>query len=103
MSPPDGVADGDLLTREELRAFLVGSVTIAAISMMLLLSYVGTRMHHASVGDSVRIYATFNRVDGLSVGDDVEVAGVPIGRVAAASQSRVGSPTRGDKACATWR
>lgn len=77
------MADGDLLTREELRAFLVGSVTIAAISMMLLLSYVGTRMHHASVGDSVRIYATFNRVDGLSVGDDVEVAGVPVGRVAA--------------------
>ena len=83
MNPSGGGADGDLLTREELRAFLVGLGTIAAIGVMLLLSYVGTRMHNASAADSMRIYATFNRVDGLNVGDDVEVAGVPIGRVAA--------------------
>ncbi len=83
MSSADGVADGDLLTPGEFRAFLVGFATIVAIGGMLLFSYVGTRMHHASAADSMRIYATFNRVDGLNVGDEVEVAGVPVGRVAA--------------------
>lgn len=83
LSPAGGVADENRLTREELRSFLVGLVTVAAVGSMLLFSYVGTRMRHASAADSTRLYAAFNRVDGLAVGDEVQVAGVPVGRVAA--------------------
>ena len=83
MSPAEGTINGERLTREELRTFAVGMVTIAVFAVVLMLSYVGTRMQHAAAADSRRIYAVFNRVDGLAVGDEVQVAGVPVGRVAA--------------------
>lgn len=84
MSPAaTGPTEAGRLTREELRAFAVGMVAVAAFAVVLMLSYAGTRMEHAAAGDSRRIYAAFNRVDGLAVGDEVQVAGVPVGRVAA--------------------
>lgn len=78
-----GRTEAGRLTREELRTFAVGLVAIAVFAAVLMLSYVGTRMEHAAANDSRYIYAVFNRVDGLTVGDEVQVAGVPVGRVAA--------------------
>ena len=75
--------DGGKVTGEELRSFAVGALAIVVFFGVLALSYFGTRMHGAAATDSNRIYAAFNRVDGLVVGDEVQLAGVPIGRVAA--------------------
>ena len=36
----------------------------------------------ASAGSGYTVYATFNRIDGLAIGDSVQLAGVPIGKVA---------------------
>jgi phospholipid/cholesterol/gamma-HCH transport system substrate-binding protein len=78
-----GTPDGDKITGEELRAFVVGAAAILAFFGILALSYLGTRMQGAGAADTHRIYAAFNRVDGLAVGDEVQLAGVPIGRVVA--------------------
>lgn len=73
--------DDEKVTGEELRAFTVGAAAVVVFFGVLALSYFGTRMHGAAATDSIRIYATFNRVDGLNVGDEVHLAGVPVGRV----------------------
>ena len=80
--PAAGAPDSSKVTGEELRALLVGAVSILVFFGVLALSYFGTRMQGAAA-DSHRIYAAFNRVDGLGVGDEVQLAGVPIGRVVA--------------------
>jgi phospholipid/cholesterol/gamma-HCH transport system substrate-binding protein len=70
------------ITGEELRAFGVGLLAVLIFATILALSYFGTRTRGAAA-DSREIHAAFNRVDGLSVGDEVQLAGVPVGRVAA--------------------
>ncbi|MBK8210692.1 MAG: MCE family protein [Rhodospirillales bacterium] len=74
--------EGGRVTGEELRSFTVGAVAIGVFCLVLMLSYFTTHIHGATA-DSNRVYAAFNRVDGLAVGDEVQLAGVPVGRVAA--------------------
>lgn len=81
-SPAAAGSDSSKITGEELRALVVGAIAVLLFFGVLALSYLGTRMHGAAA-DSHRIYAAFNRVDGLGVGDEVQLAGVPIGRVVA--------------------
>ncbi|HYN39127.1 MAG TPA: MlaD family protein, partial [Rhodospirillales bacterium] len=73
---------GDKITGDELRSFAMGALAFIAFAAVLALSYFGTRMQGATA-DSRLIYAAFNRVDGLAVGDEVQLSGVPIGRVTA--------------------
>lgn len=64
--------------REELRQWLVGGGTVLLFALVLFLSYRG----YASGGAAgYRVDAIFNRIDGLAIGDDVQVGGVPVGDV----------------------
>lgn len=72
---------GRLLTRDEVREMIVGCLAVAAFALVLLLSYFGTESGGGS--DGYRVIAGFNRIDGLNVGDEVQVGGVPVGRVEA--------------------
>lgn len=68
-------------TKEELKNFFIGLVVIF---MCLLLSMIYKIQKNAWEGqeDSDYIlYATFNRTDGLVIGDKVRMAGIDVGRV----------------------
>lgn len=66
---------------------MVGAVTIAVLAAILALFYSG-RLQEASAGmNGYRISADFNRIDGLDVGAEVRLSGVPIGRVEAVTLS----------------
>lgn len=71
------------LSRQELREIAVGAACFVLFVVVLLLSYTGAPMARDAANPAYRVFATFNRVDGLRVGDDVQVAGVPIGEVEA--------------------
>ena len=60
------------------REILVGMAVFVALVLALGLSYGGGRLKPAG---GYALMATFNRVDGLSVGDDVRLSGVKVGGV----------------------
>ncbi len=60
------------------REILVGMAVFVALVLALGLSYGGSRLK--PVG-GYALTATFNRVDGLSVGDDVRLGGMKVGSV----------------------
>jgi phospholipid/cholesterol/gamma-HCH transport system substrate-binding protein len=66
--------------RDEVRELLVGFGAVVVFCVVLLAAYTGGRAASASSG--YILYATFNRIDGLAIGDSVQLAGVPIGKVA---------------------
>jgi phospholipid/cholesterol/gamma-HCH transport system substrate-binding protein len=74
-----GVKEG-LLNREEVREIAVGAAAVLLFAAILMLSYIGFAGGAAS--SSYRIYATFNRIDGLVIGDNVQLSGIPVGEVA---------------------
>lgn len=66
------------VSREDIRQWLVGAGTVLAFALVLFLSYRG----YASRGpEGYRLNAIFNRIDGLAIGDPVQVGGVPVGEV----------------------
>jgi phospholipid/cholesterol/gamma-HCH transport system substrate-binding protein len=67
--------------REERREILVGGTALLLFAVVLMLSYMGLA-GGAGTTSTYQVYATFNRVDGLSVGDDVQLSGIPVGEVA---------------------
>jgi phospholipid/cholesterol/gamma-HCH transport system substrate-binding protein len=69
---------------ERGREMLVGFAAIFVLVFVVALSHSGSQVGDVSDGD-YRVTAVFNRVDGISVGDDVQVAGVSIGSVESAS------------------
>lgn len=75
-----GSDTGSVVGREEVREIAVGAAAVLAFAAVLLLSYFGFGGRGNS--SAYVIYASFNRVDGLAVGDEVDVGGVPVGRVA---------------------
>jgi phospholipid/cholesterol/gamma-HCH transport system substrate-binding protein len=70
------------LSGEEMREVAVGVTAMIVFAGILLLSYL-------SMGEAGRarsgylVHANFNRVDGLVAGDEVQVGGVPVGKVEA--------------------
>lgn len=76
-APPDAAAAR--LGLDEAREIAVGLVTVVLFMTVLVASYLG--LGAPTGGPGYLVHATFNRVDGLAVGDSVEVGGVPIGRV----------------------
>lgn len=68
-------------TKEELKNFFIG---LAVIAVCLLLSVVYKVQKNAWEGQDdsdYTLYATFNRTDGLVIGDKVRMAGIDVGRV----------------------
>jgi phospholipid/cholesterol/gamma-HCH transport system substrate-binding protein len=69
-----------VMGREERLEILVGGTALLLFAVVLMFSYMGLA---GGAGTSTyQVYATFNRIDGLSVGDDVQLSGIPVGEVA---------------------
>jgi phospholipid/cholesterol/gamma-HCH transport system substrate-binding protein len=69
-----------LIAREETRQIVVGAVAVLVFGAVLVLTYAGVGLR-AGTSSSYKVYAMFNRVDGLAIGDDVQVGGIPVGEV----------------------
>lgn len=68
-------------TKEEFKNFIIG-LCVLAVCLLAGLIFKLNRNVWADAEDSdYTIYATFNRTDGLSVGDKVRMAGIDIGYV----------------------
>ncbi|MBK8176811.1 MAG: MCE family protein [Rhodospirillales bacterium] len=65
----------------EAREILVGLAAAGVFAAIVVLSYLGALGDVSGGADSYRIFAPFNRIDGLHVGDEVELAGIPVGQV----------------------
>lgn len=65
------------MTRET-REVLVGAVIVASLAFLFLQSYKASEIK--AIGANV-LTATFNRVDGLVVGDEVRLGGIRVGSV----------------------
>ena len=68
------------MTRE-LREILVGAAVVAAFGGMLLVAYSGQDVAGDAARSGYVLTAKFNRVDGLSEGDEVRMGGIRIGAV----------------------
>lgn len=64
---------------EETRNIAVGAVTLAALVALAVVSFSTTTVESKS---GYLISAVFDRIDGLSRGDSVQMGGVEVGRVA---------------------
>ena len=68
-------------TKEELRNFIIGAgVLVFCLLTMIVFKFSHNQWEDAEDSDYT-IYATFNRTDGLSVGDKVRMAGIDIGHI----------------------
>ena len=65
----------------EIKEIVVGAAALLALALLLIVVYGGADKEARAGLASYRIFATFNRVDGLAVGDDVLVSGIQVGRV----------------------
>ncbi len=57
-----------------------GAGAVLLFAAVLVLTYAGVVVG-ADMSSYYRIFAMFNRVDGLALGDDVQLAGIPVGKV----------------------
>jgi phospholipid/cholesterol/gamma-HCH transport system substrate-binding protein len=69
------------MTGQERREIIVGMAAFATFLVMLVVAYAAKHSPAGPHGAVYRIHATFNRIDGLRVGDQVQVSGVPVGTV----------------------
>ena len=65
----------------EIKEIVVGATTLAVLALVLVVVYGGADKEARAGLASYKVFATFNRVDGLDVGDEVMVGGIPVGRV----------------------
>ncbi len=65
----------------EIKEMVVGTAALMVLALVLIVVYGGADKEARAEFDTYRIFATFNRVDGLAVGDEVMVSGIPVGRV----------------------
>lgn len=69
------------MKNREIKEIAVGAVALLALALLLIIVYGGADKEARAGLANYRILATFNRVDGLSVGDEVLVSGIQVGRV----------------------
>ncbi|MGZ9034320.1 MAG: MlaD family protein [Rhodospirillales bacterium] len=63
-----------------MRRIIVGATAVFVFGAVLVLTYIGVVVNPGQ-SSSYHLYAMFNRIDGLAIGDDVQVGGVPVGKV----------------------
>ena len=73
----------DNFTKEEFKNFIIGlSIIVLAVICIGIFKYQHNSWENAEDTD-YSVFATFNRTDGLDIGNKVRMAGVDIGRVEA--------------------
>ncbi|MCW5698495.1 MAG: MCE family protein [Rhodospirillales bacterium] len=69
------------MTRTEIREIAIGAIAVVGLALAVGGSYGdGASEAEARIGQ-YQLFASFNRVDGLRVGDAVLLSGIPIGTV----------------------
>ena len=68
------------IARDELRQIVVGAAAVLFFAAILVLTYAGA-VGGGDTSSGYHVYAMFNRVDGLAIGDDVQLGGIPVGEV----------------------
>ena len=68
-------------TNEELKNFIIGSCVIVACLAVIAIFKIERSVWKDAEDDDYGVFATFNRTDGLVVGDKVRLAGIDIGYV----------------------
>lgn len=75
------------MANSDRREALVGALTGAVLAAVIAAAAVGTSGSQSGASDGFAITAQFGRIDGLSVGRPVRMAGLNIGEVAAVTLS----------------
>jgi phospholipid/cholesterol/gamma-HCH transport system substrate-binding protein len=94
-------AAGDgTIARDEMQRIVFGAGAVLVFVAVLVSTYAGVVVG-ADMSPHYRIFAMFNRVDGLAIGDDVQLSGVPVGKVDSMTlgpyyRARVGFRIAGD-------
>lgn len=70
-------------TKEELKNFVIGLTVIAICLFLTALYELQKNTWKGQEDNDYKVYATFNRTDGLVIGDKVRMAGIDVGRVIA--------------------
>jgi phospholipid/cholesterol/gamma-HCH transport system substrate-binding protein len=73
----------EALMRESLFETLIGFLVVAVAAIFLVFSL--QQRSDAAPSDSYELHAKFNRIDGISTGSDVRMAGVKVGTVSGVS------------------
>ena len=68
-------------TKEELKNFIIGLIVIFFCILSAVIYKIRTSAWEGQDDSDYELYATFNRTDGLVIGDQVRMAGIDIGRV----------------------
>ena len=68
-------------TREELKNFVIGLAVIVAALLCAAFYNLERNVWKDAEDTDYTIYATFNRTDGLNIGDKVRLAGIDVGHV----------------------
>ena len=68
-------------TKEEFKNFIIGLCVLALCLLACLVFKVKHNVWANAQNTDYTVYATFNRTDGLSVGDKVRLAGIDVGYV----------------------
>lgn len=68
-------------TKEELKNFFIGLAVIAVCLVLTALYELQKNTWKGQENSDYTLYATFNRTDGLIIGDKVRMAGIDVGRV----------------------
>jgi phospholipid/cholesterol/gamma-HCH transport system substrate-binding protein len=69
------------MTRKEIREVVVGGLAVIALGFAVGGSYGGQAVEAEAGFGQYRLFANFNRIDGLRIGDGVFVSGIRIGVV----------------------
>ena len=68
-------------TKEELKNFFIGLTVIITCILLSIIYKVQKNAWEGQEDSDYTLFATFNRTDGLVIGDKVRMAGIDIGRV----------------------
>lgn len=71
----------DRFTKEELKNLIIGLCVIGFCLICIVIFKLQRNVWKGAEGTDYTIYATFNRTDGLMIGDKVRMAGIDIGHV----------------------
>ncbi|MSO92961.1 MAG: MCE family protein [Rhodospirillales bacterium] len=66
---------------QQTKEIFAGALAVAVLALVFVYFYGGREWTAEAAGGSYRLTATFNKVDGLLTGDQVQLGGIRIGRV----------------------